>query len=154
MLFFLFLSFGFMKCSTCDDCQPFAEEPYLKLRFYKATDSSASVVIIDSVNHIWAQNYTNFQDTVNTYLLPLNMNEDQSNFIITYRDTSDLNTYFTNTLNIIYERKLVKRTDNNIIVESLIKDTSSDFNLKNLQCKDESLNANCLSNEAIYQVYR
>ncbi|VAW27630.1 hypothetical protein MNBD_BACTEROID06-392, partial [hydrothermal vent metagenome] len=45
MLIFLILASIFMQCNTCDNCAPFAEEPYLKLRFYKATDSSANVVI-------------------------------------------------------------------------------------------------------------
>ncbi len=153
MLIFLILASIFMQCNTCDNCVPFAEEPYLKLRFYKATDSSANVVIIDSINHVWAGNYAYYEDTVNTYLLPLNMNKDISNFVISYRDTSSLQLYFTNTLLVKYTRTYLKRTDNNIIVQCDILETSSDFNIKNLLCAD-NLNITCNSNEALYQIYR
>ncbi len=155
MLFFLLFIISFTQCNTCDDCEPFAEEPYLKLRFYKAVDSSANIIIIDSINHTWAGTYAYYKDTVNTYLLPLNMNEDESNFVISYRDTSDIKTYFTNTLRVLYERKYSKRTDNNIIIQTTIKKISSDFNLKNFLCKNDPTNTtSCLSNDAIYQVYR
>ncbi len=153
LLVFLFISITFMQCNTCIDCKPFAEEPYLKIRFYKAVDSSANVVIIDSINHVWAGNYTNFKDTANAYLLPLNMNEDVSNFIISYRDTSDLATFFTNTLLVNYERSFLKRTDNNILVQCNILETTSNFSNKTLVCK-ESETLICNSNEALYQIYR
>lgn len=153
MAYILFFLFTFTQCNTCDDCEPFAEEPYLKIRFYKAVDSTASVVIIDSVNHVWAGNYTYYEDTVNTYLLPLNMNEDVSNFVISYRDTTDILTYLENNLQVTYKRSFIKRTDNNIIQECDIIETTSDFNLKNLVCGD-TLNITCISNEALYQVYR
>ncbi|MCF6353359.1 MAG: hypothetical protein L3J06_10145 [Cyclobacteriaceae bacterium] len=110
---------------------------------------------MDSINHNWAGNYAYYKDTVNTYILPLNMNKDESNFVISYRDTSDINTYFTNTLNVFYEREYSKRTDNNITIQTTIKKISSDFNLKNFLCKSDSTNTtNCLSNDVIYQVYR
>ncbi len=153
MLIFLCLAASFMQCNTCDDCAPFAEEPFLKIRFYKVADSSSNVVIIDSINHVWAGNYSYYQDTVNTYLLPLNMNEDSSNFIISYRDTTNLELYLTNTLLVKYERSYLKRTDNNIIVECDISKAISDFSQNNLLCAD-TLNITCNSNEAIYQVYR
>lgn len=149
LLFLLALT----QCNTCDDCEPFAEEPYLKIRFYKVADSSANVVIIDSINHVWAGNYSYYQDTVNTYFLPLNMNEDISNFVISYRDTTDLLSYLENNLEVTYQRSYLKRTDNNIIQACDILEATSDFNLKNLLCGD-TLNINCISNEAIYQVYR
>ncbi len=153
LLLFIFFIAGFVQCNTCDDCEPFAEEPYLKLRFYNAKDSTSNVVIMDSINHEWAGNFSYYQDTVNTYSLPLNMNEDVSNFIITYRDTANLNLYFTNTLLVKYERTYLKRTDNNILVICDILEAKSDFNLKNLLCAD-LLDITCNSNEAIYQVYR
>jgi len=117
LVLFLVVSFGLMQCNTCTDCEPFAEEPYLKLRFYMAEDSSSNVVIVDSINHKWAGNFSYYQDTVNTYLLPLNMSEDTSNFIITYRDTTDLDSYLTNTLLVKYERSYLKRTDNEAIYQ-------------------------------------
>ncbi len=155
MFSFLLFIISFTQCNTCDDCEPFAEEPYLKIRFYKAVDSTANIVILDSINHTWAGNYAYYKDTVNTYLLPLNMNEDVSNFVISYRDTSDINTFFTNTLTIFYEREYIKQTDNNIIIQTTIKEILSDFSLKNSLCKNDPTNTtNCLSNDVIYQVYR
>lgn len=154
LVFLLVVSFVFVQCNTCTNCEPFAEEPYLKIRFYKAVDSTSNVVIIDSINHNWAGNFTYYQDTLNTYLLPLNMNEEQSDFIITYRDTTDLDTYLTNTLQVKYDITYLKRTDNNIIVQSFITETSSDFTTKTLLCKDDSITTSCLSNDAIYKVYR
>ena len=153
MAYILLFLVAFTQCNTCNDCEPFAEEPFLKIRFYKAVDSSSNVVIIDSINHVWAGNYNYYQDTVNTYLLPLNMNEDISEFVISYRDTSDLSTYLENNLHVSYQRSFFKRTDNNIIQECDISEAISDFNLKNLLCGD-TLNITCISNEAIYQVYR
>ncbi len=149
---FFFLT-AFTQCNTCDDCEPFAEEPYLKIRFYKAVDSSRSIVIIDSINHIWAGNYSYYQDTVNTYTLPLNMHETSSNFVISYRDTTDLSTMLTNTLNVTYERSYIKQTDNIIIQQLTIIETTSDFETKNFLCGD-TLNITCISNESLYQVYR
>ena len=154
LVLFLVVTFVFMQCNTCNDCEPFAEEPYLKIRFYEAADSSSNVVIIDSINHKWAGNFSYYQDTVNTYLLPLNMNNRMSDFVITYRDTTDITTYLTNTLQVKYEIEYLKRTDNNIIIQSFITETSSDFTTKNLLCKDDPLNTTCLSNDAIFQVYR
>ncbi len=151
-LIFLFF-IGFTQCTTCNDCDPFAEEPFLKIRFYKAVDSTANVVIIDSINHVWAGNYTYYQDTINTYQLPLNMQKDASSFVISYRDTSDLNTYFTNTLSVNYERGFLKRTDNNILVQCNITETTSNFDIQNLTCT-ASENLTCNSNEALFQIYR
>lgn len=153
MAYTLLFLIAFTQCNTCDDCEPFAEEPYLTIRFYNAIDSTSNVVIIDSINHVWAGNYDYYQDTVNTYLLPLNMHEDVSVFVISYRDTSDLNTPITNTLNVTYLRSYLKRTDNIIIQQCDIIETTSDFSIKNLVC-GESLNETCISNEAIYQIYR
>lgn len=151
--YILLFVIAFTRCSTCDDCNPIAEEPFVKIRFYNATDSSANLVIIDSINHVWAGNYSYFQDTLNTYSLPLNMHEDSSNFVISYRDFSALDSYLTNTLNVTYSRSYLKRTDNYIIQQCDIIETTSDFTLKNLLCGD-SLNITCISNEAIYQIYR
>jgi len=148
----LFLT-TFVQCNTCEDCDPIAEEPFLKIRFYKAVDSSRSIVIIDSINHIWAGDYSYYQDTVNTYTLPLNMHEDSSNFVISYRDTTDLSTMLTNSLNVIYDRSYVKRTDNILLQELNIIKATSDFETTNLLCGD-TLNITCISNDALYQVYR
>ena len=148
----LFLT-AFMQCNTCEDCEPSAEEPYLKIRFYKAADSSRNIVIIDSINHMWAGDYSYYQDTVNTYTLPLNMNQESSEFVISYRDTTDLSTMLTNTLNVTYDRYYTKRTDNIILQQLNIIEATSDFESKNLLCGD-TLNITCISNDALYQVYR
>jgi len=139
-------------CNTCTDCEPFAEEPFIKIRFYKIADSTANNVVIDSINHKWAGNFEYFQDTVNTYQLPLNMNKDVSKFIISYRDATDYTTYNTNSMEVSYQRIFFKRTDNTIIVKSEITSVSSDFNNSpNLLCANS---LSCNSNEAIYQIYR
>lgn len=153
MAFILLFIMAFVQCNTCDDCVPFAEEPFLTLRFSKALDSTSNVVIIDSINHMWAGDFAYFQDTVNTYQFPLNMHEDLSNFVISYRDTADLNTYYTNNLNVTYQRTYLKRTDNNIILQCDIIEATSDFATKILLCSD-TLNITCISNEATYQIYR
>jgi hypothetical protein len=152
LVVFIFFLMAFSKCNTCDDCETFAEEPFLKIRFYKA-DSTRNIVIIDSINHVWAGNYDYYQDTVNTYVLPLNMNADESNFVISYRDTTEWETTLTNTLNVTYARSYIKRTDNNIVQQLNIIEATSDFTTKNLLCGD-SLNITCISNDALYQIYR
>ncbi len=149
---FLFLA-AFMQCNTCDDCEPFAEEPFIKIRFYNTADSSRHIVIVDSINHIWAGTYSYFQDTVNTYQLPLNMHDNVSNFVISYRDTTDIENHLTNKLSISYERTYLKRTDNYIIQQNLVTEVTSNFEQTNLLCAD-SLQILCISNEALFQIYR
>ncbi|MCB0496476.1 MAG: hypothetical protein KDC79_10110 [Cyclobacteriaceae bacterium] len=149
-LFFFVLIF-FVSCSDCTDCGPFASEPYMRIRFYHASDSSANAVVLDSINHTWAGNYENYQDTVHTYQLPLNMNDDFSDFTLTYRDTADLNTYLTNELSVSYTRTYVKQPDNTIEVECTINEVISNFIKTNLVCADS---LTCESNEAVYQIYR
>lgn len=139
------------SCSDCTDCEPFAEEPYVKIRFYHAADSSANVVVIDSINHMWAGDYAYYQDTVHTYQLPLNMHEDISNFTLTFRDTTDYNTFITNELSVSYSQVFVKRPDNTIVVQCGVDDMTSNFNKATLVCGDS---ITCTSNEAIYQIYR
>lgn len=146
----LFLA-AFIQCNTCDECEPFAEEPFLKIRFYKAVDSTRNIVIIDSINHVWAGNYSYYQDTVNTYVLPLNMHENISDFMISYRDTTEMDKYLSNTLSITYQRTYLKRTDNYIIQQNLVSEVTSDFELTNLLCAD-SLQLICISNEALFQI--
>lgn len=153
MAYVLLFLLAFTQCKTCDDCRPIAEEPYIKIRFYNQEDSSRHIVIIDSINHKWAGNYSYYQDTVNTYQLPLNMNEDVSNFVISYRDTTAIETHLTNTLNISYQRTYLKRADNNIIQQNKVTDITSDFEQFSLLCGD-SLQLICISNEALFQVYR
>lgn len=139
------------SCSECTDCEPFAEEPYLQIRFYNASDSSAQIVVIDSVNHVWAGSYEYYQDTVNTYKLPLNMQADISDFTLTFRDTTDYTTFLTRELSVSYERSYVKREDNNIIVKSNIVEVTSNFSNANLECGDT---LTCISNDALYKIYR
>jgi len=152
----LILLFGLILiingCSNCSDCEPFAEEPFIKIRFYKIADSTANKVVIDSINHVWAGNFEYFQDTVNTYQLPLNMNEDISKFILSYRYVTDYTSSYSNSMEVNYHRTFLKRTNNTIIVKSDIISVSSDFsNTPNLLCADS---LTCNSNEAIYQIYR
>ena len=155
MAYIILFLLAFTQCNTCDNCKPIAEEPFIKIRFYNKVDSTKHVVIIDSINHKWAGRYSNFQDTVNTYQLPLNMNEDVSNFVISYRDTADIANHLTNTLSITYQRAYLKRTDNNIIQQNrvILSDVTSDFEKFNLLCGD-SLQLICITNEALFQVYR
>ena len=147
----MFIVLVVWSCSDCTDCQPFAEEPYVRIRFYHAADSSANVVVIDSINHVWAGSFEYYQDTVHTYQLPLNMHEGFSDFALSFRDTTDYTTYITKVLSVNYEREYVKRPDNNIVVQSNISDMTSDFNKAILVCGDS---LTCNSNDAIYQIYR
>lgn len=140
-----------VSCNNCTDCEPFSEEPYVKIRFYNAADSSANVVVIDSINHIWAGDLEYYQDTVHTYQLPLNMHEDVSNFTLTFRDTIDYATFLTKELSVSYTREYIKRPDNNIVVQNNISEITSNFNKATLVCGDS---LTCLSNDAIYQIYR
>lgn len=151
LAFFILAILTFWSCEDCTGCEPFAEEPYVRIRFYHAEDTTANVVVIDSINHMWAGGYEYYQDTVHTYQLPLNMHEDVSDFTLTYRDTTDLETYFTNTIFISYEREYLKRPDNNIVVQSNITEITSNFNKTTLVCGDS---LTCISNEAVYQIYR
>lgn len=149
----LVLTLLLARCTTCTNCTPFAEEPFVKLRFYNATDSSVNIVIIDSINHVWAGTYAYYQDTVNTYKLPLNMNTDSSFFEIWFRDTAMTALPVKNFLQVNYTRNFTKQTDNNIRVQCDITYTKSDFAQSSLQCAKSSTE-NCSSNEALFQVYR
>lgn len=151
LAFIVLMVMAFSSCTDCTDCNPLAEEPYLKIRFYNASDSSGQVVVMDSINHVWAGNYEYYQDTVNTYKLPLNMNEDISDFVLTFRDTTNYSSFIINNVSVTYNRSYIKSPDNTILVQCDIQNITSDFATSNLVCNDT---LSCISNDAIFKIYR
>ena len=69
-----------------------------------------------------------------------------------YRDTSNLSTYLTNNITLIYDRQFLPRDDNYIIVEINLESFTADFAKFELICKD-STNVECISNEAVANIY-
>ena len=150
--FLIVLALGVISCTDCTDCEPFSEEPFLSIRFLNQLDSSKRVIIIDSINQIFAPDLRHFQDTTYEFKFPLDMHHDTSIYQMIYRDTSNLTTYLTNTITLIYSRQFLRRDDNYIIVECNLDSFTSDFAKFELTCKDNS-NIECISNEAVAKIY-
>ena len=140
------------SCNDCSNCEPFNQEPYLTIRFLNKADSSQRIIIIDSLNSIYAKDVRQFQDTTYEYKFPLDMHHDTSVFQMVYRDTSDLENYLTNKVTLTYLRQFLRRDDNYIIVECTLDNFYTDFDSEALICKDDS-EINCISNEATAKIY-
>jgi hypothetical protein len=140
------------SCNDCSNCEPFTQEPFLTIRFLNKADSSQRIIIIDSLNSIYAKDVRQFQDTTYEYKFPLDMHHDTSVFQMVYRDTSDLENYLTNKVTLTYLRQFLRRDDNYIIVECTLDNFYTDFGSEVLICKDDS-EMNCISNEATAKIY-
>ena len=152
LLLFIISAFSIYGCNECTDCTPFTEEPFLKIRFYNQVDSSKRVIIIDTVNQLYVQEFRHFQDTTSEFKFPLDMHNDTSVYQMVYRDTSDLSTYLTNEIKVIYNRAFLRRDDNYVIVECNLDTFITNFTMATLICNDNST-TECISNEAIANTY-
>lgn len=151
LMVILLLVIAITSCSDCTNCEPFKEEPFLKIRFLNQSDSSKRRIIIDSVNQKYVKDIRHFMDTTFEYRFPLDMNNDTSVYEMVYREASDPTTYLNNRIELIYSRQFKSRNDNYLVVECYLEDYSSNFNSFQLFCKDNE--NKCLSNEAIAKVY-
>ena len=140
------------SCNECTSCEPFTEEPYLEIRFLNKADSSNLVIVIDSVNQVYAGDLRHFADTTYVFKFPLDMHHDTSVFQIVYRDTTDIDTKLTNEIRLIYRRQFIRRDDNYIIVECNLEELITDFFDAKLNCKDNAT-IECISNEATANIY-
>jgi len=138
-------------CDECTNCEPFREEPFLKVRFLNQVDSSNQDIIIDSVNQIYVKDIRHFKDTTFEFRFPLDMHHDTSVFQLVYRKTTDLTTYINNRIELNYSRDFIRRADNDVIVECDLEDYLTDFNNFQLFCKTTEID--CISNEAIAKIY-
>ena len=152
LLYITFFAFSLSSCNECTDCEPFNEEPYLKIRFYNQADSSKKVIIIDSVNQDYVSEFRHFQDTTYEFRFALDMHHDTSVYQMVYRDTSNLSTYLTNEIIVTYNREFLRRDDNYIIVECDLDAFTTDLSASILICNDNST-TECISNEAIANTY-
>ncbi len=152
LLFLTFLAFNISSCDECNDCDPFTEEPFLKIRFYNQVDSSKRVIIIDTVNQLNVRDFRHFQDTTYEFKFPLDMHHDTAVYQMVYRDTSNLTTFLTNEITVIYSRQFLRRDDNYIIVECNLDSFTADLASFTLICKDNST-TECISNEAVANTY-
>ena len=151
-LCFLVIAFSTSSCNDCSNCEPFTEEPFLKIRFFNQVDSSQRVIIIDSVNQLLVHDLRHFQDTTHEYKFPIDMHDDSSVYQMVYRDASNLTNYLTNEIILVYQRQFIRRDDNYVIVECNLESFTADFANFMLICKD-STNIECISNEAITNIY-
>jgi hypothetical protein len=150
ILFAIILALG--SCNDCTDCTPFAEEPFLKIRFFNEADSTRKIIVIDSVNQLGVREFRHFADTTYEFKFPLDMHHDTSVFQMIYRDTTNLATPLKNEITVIYNRSFLRREDNYLIVEANINLLTTDFIKFELNCEIES-NTECLSNEAVANIY-
>ena len=140
------------SCNDCTTCEPFKQEPYLTVRFLNIADSSKRIIVIDSLNSIYAKDVRQFQDTTYEYKFPLDMKHDTSVFQLVYRDIANLDQYLTNKVTLTYLRKFLRRDDNYIIVECDLDNLSTDFEIEELVCK-ENTEMKCISDEAVAKIY-
>jgi len=151
VILFIALAFSTIGCDDCTDCKPFTQEPFLEVRFLNKADSSKRVIIIDSVNQIYGKDLRHFKDTTSVFNFPLDMHHDTSVYQLVYRDTSALQTPYTDSIIIIYSREILRREDNYFIVECNL-DSFLAIGEATLICKDTT-GAECLSNEAYAKIY-
>ena len=154
IILFLLLSISVLtiSCDDCINCEPFTQEPNLKVVFYNGIDSTNKIISIDSINQLDAKLFRHFSDTTNEFKFPLDMQNDSSRFDIVYHEIDSVVNYQHNYLSVYYDRKFVNRDDNYIIVECDISNYYADFDQYVLKCKD-SINVECISNEAFLKVY-
>jgi hypothetical protein len=146
------IAIGINSCNDCTNCEPFTEEPFLKIRFFNQVDSTKRVIIIDSINQLFVQDFRHFQDTTYEYKFPIDTHNDTSLYQMVYRDTTNLSTYLTNSITLIYDRQFIRRDDNYIIVEVNLESFTTNFAQFELICND-STNVECISNEAVANIY-
>jgi hypothetical protein len=138
-------------CNDCSNCEPFTEEPFLTVRFYNAADSSRRVLVIDSVNQMPAAGFRHFNDTSWEFRLPLNMQEDFSEFNLVVRDTTHLDSInYSHFIRLDYERQFLRRDDNFIVTECNLTELFSNFVKDTLVCQEED---KCISNHAKASLY-
>ncbi len=149
---FLLTIIGTYSCSDCTNCTPFTTEPYMNLHFLSAADTSNKVVIIDSINHESVSGSRYYMDTTFFYNLPLDMNLDQSQVLLSFRDTTDMNTSLSGVIDIIYDRQFEKRQDNYLVVDCFVTSIESNFPIFGFSCSDSTYE-NCKSNYVTAQIY-
>ena len=152
IIFLFAIAFGTSSCTECTDCEPFSEEPFLKVRFFNQVDSTNRIIIIDSINQLFVKDFRHFQDTTYEYKFPVDSHRDTSVYQMVYRDTSNLSSYLSNEISLIYSRQFLRRDDNYIIVECNLESFTADFAKFELICKDTT-NVECISNEAVANIY-
>ncbi len=141
---------GLGSCNDCPGCEPFTEEPYVKVQFLNLADSSKRVIIIDSVNNTYTKEFRHFRDTTYAFKFPLDMHRDTATFKMIYRDNNAQDTYLTNTITLVYNREFFRRDDNYLVVRCRLQELISDFTAYGLFCQDS---LNCISNEATARIY-
>lgn len=141
-----------ISCNDCINCEPFTEEPFLKVMFLNNADSTNKTITIDSVNQLDAKLFRHFEDTTYEFKFPLDMHHDTSHFEIVYHKIDSPVIYMNNILTMAYDRRFIRRDDNYIVVECNITDFTTDFIGKSIKCND-STNVECISNVSIAKVY-
>ena len=154
IILFLIISLSVLtiSCNDCLNCEPFTQEPYLRVKFLNSNDSTIKVISIDSVNQMDAKLFRHFSDTTYEFRFPLDMHQDTANFDIVYHKLANEVNYQRNSISIYYERNYIKRNDNYILVECDITESYVDSDQYILVCKDSS-NVECLSNESFLKIY-
>ena len=139
-----------ISCSECTNCDSFAEEPNVIIRFYNLPDTTKRTIIIDSVNLTSSSGLRHFSDTTWEFRFPLDMHNDISSFDLVYRDTAAQDLYLSNNITFSYNRAFIRRDDNYIIVECYLQELITDLTGNKLVCKEED---NCISNYAKASLY-
>ncbi len=141
----------FFSCEECSDCLSYSNEPYVKLRFFTKIDLLPASVEILEINENLGSDVPGFENIANEFLLPLSMNDDFSNFIITYSNPAD-STFYLDSMDISYARKLESTADDYIGINCYFTTVLEySFDSLSLECKDTL--GNCKSNEAVINIF-
>lgn len=139
------------SCQNCEDCLEYDNEPYVRIRFFQKSDLSSADVAILEINQLDGSDIIWYQDTTHEFVLPLSMNLDESQFAFVFAYPSN-STIHTDSLSILYERKLERTIENYMQVNNYFTEISKyTFDSVSLVCKDTS--GLCKSNEAIINIY-
>lgn len=139
------------RCSTCMDCTTFDNEPYVNMEFRDRGTGELINVRILEINQQESALFDRYLDTTSTFILPLSMNQNVSQFQIEYSNPSDSSLH-SSSFQISYERRFERTPENNLRVNcyGTMLDTFEPDSVL-LICNDTL--GICFSNEADLRIY-
>ena len=139
------------SCEECTECLNYDNEPYVKLRFFTKSDLQPASVEILEINEYLGSDVPGFESIASEFLLPLSMNDDFSNFVITYSNPAD-STFYLDSMDISYTRRIESTSEDYVdIICYFTTVFEYSFDSLSLICKDTL--GNCKSNEAVIYVF-
>ena len=121
------------------------------MRFFeKATLAPANVAIME-INGLEGSDIIWYQDTTNEFVLPLSMNQNESDISMVFAYPADSSIHSGEML-IMYERSIERTVENYARVDCFYTEVSAfSFDSLGIVCKDTT--GLCKSNDAVINIY-